>query len=111
MQLRVDGAVTVFDGRAPERPGFFEVLDGGKKWISGAAQFADVREADFRDAESFDTAERRRMESALKQSEADPWTPLWVILLAGCFIGAWAWRGKRISKSVGSESVRQYVKI
>ncbi len=111
VELRVNGATASFDGRAPERPGFFEVLVGGKTWISGAAHFADIREADFRDAESLDTSEQRRMETALKQSEADPWTPLWVMLLAGCFIGAWAWRGTRRSKSVASESVRQYVKV
>ncbi len=89
----MNGETSLFDGRAPERPGFFDVLENGKVFISGAAHFADTREADFRDAEPLDTSEQRRMETALKQSEADPWTPLWVLLLAGCLIGSWAWRG------------------
>ncbi len=110
VELRVNGATTMFEGRAPERPGFFEVLEDDKIWISGAAHFADIREADFRDAESLDTSKQRRIETALKQSEADPWTPLWMLALVACFIGAWAWRGTRTGKSVVSESVRQYVK-
>jgi hypothetical protein len=108
MELRVNGGTTVFDGRTPERPGFFEVLENGKIFVSGAAQFADTREADFRDAEPLDSSEERRIGAALKQSEADPWTPFWVLLLAACFIGAWAWRGTRRGKSVASEPANQF---
>lgn len=96
VELRTNGATTAFEGRAPERPGFFQVLEGGKVFISGATHFADTREADFRDAEPLDTSERWRIETALKQSEADPWTPLWVLLLAGCFLGSWGWRTRRM---------------
>lgn len=87
-----------FTGRAPERPGFFRVIEGGKPWLSGATHFADAREADFRDAAPLDTVEQRRWEAALKQTEADPWMPLWVLLLLACFITAWAWRQKHAPK-------------
>lgn len=108
VELRVGGVTTPFNGRTPEHPGFFEVLENGQVFISGAAQFADTREADFHDAEPLDTSEDRRIETALKQSEADPWTPLWVLLLVACLIGSWAWRGTRPSKSVASEPVRRF---
>jgi hypothetical protein len=99
VELRSGSGTTGFDGRAPERPGFFEVIEGGNIFLSGAAHFADTREADFREAETFDSAEERRVETVLRQSEADPWTPLWVLLLAGCFLGAWASRRGRVSAS------------
>ena len=86
-----------FLGRAPERPGFFQVLEVGKPWLSGAVHFADAREADFREAKAVDTVEQRRWEAALKQTEADPWMPLWCLLLLACFITAWAWRQQRIA--------------
>jgi len=110
LELRADGAMSAFDGWTPDRPGFFEVLENGKVFISGAAHFADTREADFRAAEPLDTSEQRRIETALKQSEADSWSPLWVLFLAGCFVGAWAWRGRTSSRSVDSNSVIQYAR-
>ncbi|HEY2572883.1 MAG TPA: BatA domain-containing protein [Verrucomicrobiaceae bacterium] len=107
LELKANGERTAFEGRALERPGFFEVLRDGKALITGAAHFADTREADFRDAAALDTSEGRRLESALKQSEADPWMPLWVLFLAGCLIGSWAWK---TSKSVGGRPVSQWAK-
>ncbi len=109
LEVHAEGELVAFEGRAPDRPGFFEVMENGKVLIRGAAHFADTREADFRAAESLDTSESQRMETALRQSEADPWTPLWVLLLAACFIGAWAWRGAS-SMSAGSKSVSQHVR-
>ena len=78
------------DDRAPEHPGFFEVIADGKPFISGAATFADAREADFKDAAPIDTVEARRWEAALKQTEADPWMALWVLLVLGCLVISWA---------------------
>ncbi len=83
-----------FDGRAPEKPGFFECREGDKTMISGAAYFADIREADFHGAESLDTLEKMRFESALRQSEADPLMLLWMSLVLACFVISWAWNAK-----------------
>jgi hypothetical protein len=94
LELRTDGSrITSFEGRVPERPGFFEVVENGKSLLRGAAHFADTREADFRDAALVDTVDQRRWEAALKQTEADPWMPLWMLLLLGCLVTAWTWRG------------------
>lgn len=93
-QLRIDGASQPFNGRAPERPGFFEVQEGDKNMISGAAFFADIREADFHGAEPLDTLEQKRLESALRQSEADPLMLLWMSLVLACFMISWAWKQK-----------------
>lgn len=106
LDLRADGvADTEFTGRAPERPGFFEVVENGKSVLRGGAHFADTREADFREAAPVDTVEQRRWEAAMKQTEADPWMPLWMLLLLGCMVAAWAWReGARHSAEPGIQS-------
>lgn len=84
-----------FNEQAPERPGFFEVSLDGKPFLSGAAHFADTREADFNDASAQDTTGSLRRELAMKQTEADPLLPLWELAVLGCFLGSWAWRQSR----------------
>lgn len=86
-----EGDASAFGGRVPERVGFFEVHEGRRPVLHGATHFADAREADFREAEPLDTVEQRRWEAALKQTESDPWTPLWMLLLLGCLLTAWGW--------------------
>jgi hypothetical protein len=50
--------------------------------------------------------EQRRWEAALKQTEADPLTALWVLLILACLLAAWAWRqsGRAPSKPSASPS-------
>jgi len=81
-----------FQGRAPDEPAFFAVVraDAAGPLVSGAAQFADARESDFRDAAPADTLETLRREAALKQSVEDPWMPLWLGGLAAALAVAWA---------------------
>jgi hypothetical protein len=94
LEMRADGqAATPFEGRLPERAGFFDVVENGRPILRGATHFADAREADFRDAGPVDTVDQRRWEAAMKQTEADPWMPLWMLLLLGCLVAAWTWRG------------------
>ncbi len=93
-KLWSDAGQFVFEDRAPEKPGFFEVKESDKTMITGAAHFADIREADFHAAESLDSLEKMRFESALRQSEADPLMLLWMALVLGCFMISWAWRAK-----------------
>lgn len=95
LTLHQDAAHEPYEGRVPEKAGFFEVRDGDHARLRGATHFADTREADFHDAESLDTVEERRWEAALKQSEADPLTPLWILLTLACLIGSWAWKNSR----------------
>lgn len=99
--------------RAPETPGFFAVpmtlpmtlpvaspttaaspIATGEQRpvLSGAAQFADARECDFRDASPLDTLDTIRMEQIVKRSVADPWAPLWIAVAAGALLLAWSWR-------------------
>lgn len=81
-----------FNGRVPERAGYFTLEEAGVALVRGAVHFADTREADFRKAGPVDTVEERRWEAALRQSEEDPLTPLWVLLVTACLLGAWGWR-------------------
>ncbi len=88
--------------RAPFEPGFFEVreeAEGQTKVVrfTGAAHFADAREADFRDAASADgiaTAARRQRE---RHSRQDGLTPLWVLLLGAVMMVNWGWQERRKS--------------
>jgi hypothetical protein len=102
IQMRTADAREAFAGAAPERPGFFEVLVDKKPFLSAAAHFADTREADFHDAAPADNTGSLRRELAMKQTEADPFMPLWVLAVLGCLIGSWAWRNSR--KSTASRS-------
>ncbi|WP_050029815.1 BatA domain-containing protein [Verrucomicrobium sp. BvORR034] len=99
---RDDGTRAEFTGRVPDGVGFFDLEEGGKTMIRGAIHFADTREADFREAAPLDTVDARRWEAALKQTEADPLTGLWVLLVLGCLLGAWGWRSGPARSSAGS---------
>lgn len=112
LTLRADGHDVVgYTGRVPEHAGFFEVMESGRPVLRGATHFADTREADFRDAAPQDTVEQRRWEAALKQTEADPWMPLWMLLTVACLITAWAWRsGARQSMERGLQSASESLK-
>ena len=87
-----------FRGRTPRESAFFTVAAGADaaltRLVTGAAQFADSREGDFRTAAPLDTLESIRMERALKQSVADPWAPLWLGIAIAALLVAWGWRGR-----------------
>ncbi len=92
LTMHHDGSVARYEGHLPAMVGFFQVKQGERALVTGAAQFADTREADFKDARHVDTVEERRWEAALKQTEADPLTALWVLLMLACMLAAWGWR-------------------
>ncbi|CAN5705787.1 hypothetical protein BH11VER1_BH11VER1_12570 [soil metagenome] len=96
LTLHQDATSEPYEDRVPEKAGFFEVKEGDQLRLKGATHFADTREANFHDAEPLDTVEERRWEAALKQSEADPLTPLWILLILACLIGSWAWKNQRV---------------
>lgn len=89
VQTIANGKAEPFSGHAPERPGFFEVKAGGAILVHGGCYFADAREADLRECASADGTESRRMEAVLRDTDADPLTPLWALAVLGCLLGAW----------------------
>ena len=75
--------------RAPTRPGFFRVLQGDEPRLTGAAHFADAREADLLGAASREQTRRHDRLTVARNSREDPLTPLWVVLLAGLLLADW----------------------
>ena len=78
--------------RAPVEPGFFTVTEEGARGgtrLTGAAHFADPREADFHDAASLDEVSRAAVAQRERHSEEDLWTPAWVLLLGGVMAANW----------------------
>ena len=101
--LRTEGGDEAFDVpahqaatlRAPALPGRFRVTQGGRTVLTGAAHFADSREADFRRAESFSDLRDTVALSTRKNTVPDPWAPAWVSLLTLAILLSWAWPGRR----------------
>lgn len=77
--------------RAPGQPGFFEVMQGDQTLFEGAAQFADSREADLKNAgpipETADT-DFDALRLALTRQD-DFLSPVWIILLGVIILGTW----------------------
>ncbi len=91
-------APAIFPLRAPTEPGFFELSDGRRLWLHGAAQLTDPRLGDFRDAESFssglaagpasDVAATGHRGAVDRRFEARGTTTLLLGLL-GAMLGTW----------------------
>jgi Aerotolerance regulator N-terminal len=77
---------------APAQPGFFEVKQGGKILLHGAAQFADAREADFRDAGFVDRVSEAVAPTITRNSETDVFAPVWALAMGAAMVGSWLWR-------------------
>jgi hypothetical protein len=83
--------------RAPDAPGFFS-LPPERPLVTGAAQFADSRECDFRAAAPVDTLDGVLRGQLLKRSIQDPWAPLWIVVTVSALVIAWmAGRGAATS--------------
>jgi hypothetical protein len=78
----------------PEAPGFFRVTQGEKTLLAGAAHFADPREADFRQAVSFDGLQPAITRLVEQGSQGDFLTPAWALLLGGVMLMNWAFVGR-----------------
>ena len=75
--------------RAPMQPGFFSVKQGDAELLSGAAHFADAREADLSDAAPISelaSATATHLESV---HEADPAWRLWLLALLAALLVSW----------------------
>ena len=75
---------------APSHAGFFSVKsDKGELTVKGAAQFAEVVEADLRSAASFDGTAGLRAHGREQRTMRDPFTSLWLLLLLAVLLGSW----------------------
>lgn len=81
--------------RAPARPGFFSVKQGARPLLTAAAQFADSREADFRDATTVDTLAAVEAQLIERNTQPDFLAPLWMLMLVGALVVNWATGEKR----------------
>jgi hypothetical protein len=81
--------------RAPREPGFFQILQDEAVLLDASANFADVREADFREAGSL--SELGTVPAAVRerQTQDDPARSLWLLLLATALLASWAHPGRK----------------
>jgi hypothetical protein len=77
---------------APAEPCFFDVKQGEKLLLHGAAQFADAREADFRKAGFVDHVEGAVAPAITRNSDGDPFAPVWTLALGAVMVASWLWR-------------------
>lgn len=75
--------------RAPGMPGFFEVRQGEKLLLSGAAHFGDTREADLSGAKPFDELGQLAASRQEVTHEVDANWRLWLLLLLGALLASW----------------------
>jgi hypothetical protein len=82
--------------RAPGRPGHFTLMRGPELLVRGAAQWADVRQGDFRSAETFFQDNEAERHAAIERlTRPDPLTMVWMLALAGCALGSWWVPGRK----------------
>jgi hypothetical protein len=76
--------------RAPGEAGFFTVSRGDTEFVRGAVQFADARQSDFRNAETFDSGRGPETRALWERStRPDPFTRVWLVILGGLLLGIW----------------------
>lgn len=89
--------------RAPGRAGSFILKRDGELVVRGAAQFADPRQGDFRNAEKFVIDLPGEKKSALERNtRPDPFATWWLLVIAGLGLGSW-WT-RRSGSAVAGES-------
>lgn len=76
--------------RAPDQPGFFVLRRGEQVLVRGATHFADPRQADFRAAATFATAEPAEAEALFRRNTSpDPFTLVWLALAGLALLASW----------------------
>ena len=75
--------------RAPVAPGFFTISQNNRPLLTGAAYFADPREADFRDAATEDTLQGKFAPLTERHRHADFLAPVWALLLGVACLWNW----------------------
>jgi hypothetical protein len=80
--------------RAPSHPSFFTIKQGKEVLMEGAATFAEVREADFRSAESVVSLESVVQVAQRRNVQADPLAAWWVLGLLALLLTVWGWSAR-----------------
>ncbi len=81
--------------RAPDRPGFFEVLQGEATLFSGAAHFADTREADFSGAGPLDELDGLRDDVVEEHLSRDAAWQIWLLAFVAILLASWYFLEKK----------------
>lgn len=82
--------------RAPGQAGFLSLTRGKVELVRGAVQFADARQSDFRNAETFDSGRGPEAKAVWERStRPDPFTRVWLVALGGLLMAIWWPFGKR----------------
>lgn len=77
--------------RAPDEPGFFQLLQGDLTLLNASANFADTREADFSGASVFSDLEVLPGKIIERQTVADPFWQLWLVVLSATALLSWSY--------------------
>ncbi|WOO39716.1 BatA domain-containing protein [Rubellicoccus peritrichatus] len=85
----VVSASSVHFMEAPDRPAWLDIHVDDKPLLLAATHFADVREADLRQAESHNNLDLLSRDLIEAQSEDDFLFPFWVLLLTGVMLASW----------------------
>lgn len=93
--------------RAPARPGYFRVAQGGLPLLEAAVNFADTREADFSKAGAL--SESAPLPSTLRerQTHADPLWFVWLLLFTAALLVAWRWLGKQDARPIETDLLKK----
>jgi hypothetical protein len=90
--------------RAPGRAGIFSVKRGDEQLVRGAAQFADPRQGDFKNAERFTLEVPAEQRAAIERStRPDPFAIAWLLGLAALVLGSWWGRGPGLPTREGAD--------
>ncbi len=93
--------------RAPMRPGYFTIESGAEVLIRGAAQFADPRQGDFKDSETFKVETPGETKRALERNSVpDPFAKVWLAAIAALLLASWHIRRKRAPVLAAPAAVR-----
>jgi hypothetical protein len=108
-EVRTIPLAEVSEVRAPGRAGLFRLQRGDELLVRGAAQFADARQSDFRNAERFFVDVRSERQAAIERNtRADPFAALWLLLLAALVL--WSWWTRAAARSSGQASAPKTAK-
>ena len=96
----LDSLLRAADGRpllrAPAEPGLFELRQGERALLRGAAQFTDLAQVDLRQAGPVDPSTDLALDTVERVRQQDsPLDWLWLALLAACLLLAWWWPNRR----------------
>lgn len=91
--------------RAPPRPMHFEIRQGEIALLTGAAHFADGREADLSSAAPFNDLALAVAEQIETTHEADPNWRAWLLLLVALLLGSW-WFSREKRERMGPPDVQ-----